>query len=633
MALIPQDFVQELLGRVDIVEIVGRSVQLKKAGTNYLGLCPFHSEKTPSFTVSPAKQFYHCFGCGAHGTAIGFLIEHVGLSFPDAVRELASQAGMQIPETQHDPEQAQRREAQRSQRRVLLDAMEQANRLYRDQLRKSTRAIAYLKGRGITGRSAARFGLGWAQPDWQGLATVFPNYDADVLVQAGLVVARDAQGNTIEPSALAGRVVERRWDRLRERVTFPIRNTQGELIGFGGRVLDQGEPKYLNSPETALFHKGEELYGLFEGRGAIQRHGQALVVEGYLDVIALAQYGVDNAVATLGTACTAEHVRKLFRHCGQIVFAFDGDAAGRKAATRALEAALPHVGDARSVKFLFLPPEHDPDSFVRALGADAFAREVGRAQPLSLFLLDTVAAGLALDTAEGRTQAIGRARPLFGLLPDSTLKAQMLAELAQRVRTPVDAMGMTLTPATRGVKTSAAADAEPTAAAPWSSRRDAQNRPRSPLPPRAARLRAPAPRHDLTAVRILFLQPSLWHTLSAAQHELLLRRDGATQALLQWLETRLDDHPELTASALWEALRADDLLEQAQDCAPGELLDMEPDALHKHLIGAIGSIEQAWIRQRQQELTQAGLRDDGAAQEYLSLSARLLELSRSLPRV
>ena len=316
------------------------------------------------------------------------------------------------------------------------------------------------------------------------------------------------------------------------------------------------------------------------------------------------------------------------------MFAFDGDAAGRKAAGRALEASLPHVGEERSVKFLFLPTEHDPDSFVRALGADAFEREVGRAQPLSLFLLDTIGAGLALDTPEGRAQAVARARPLFALLPDSTLKVQIVAELAQRLRTPSEDLRTALGQSMRGAM--AAPPAEETSTAPPRVRRTeagGRSAPTTSLPRREARLRAPAARHDLTVLRILFLQPGLWHGLSEAQHGLLMRGDARTRELLQWLETRLDTHPDLAASALWEALRADGLLEQAQDCAPGELLDMEPDALQKHLTGAIGSLEQAWIRQRQQELALTGLREEGAAQEYLSLSARLLELSRSLPRV
>ena len=620
MSLIPQEFIQELLGRTDIVDVVGRSVQLKKAGTNYKGLCPFHAEKSPSFTVSPSKQLYHCFGCGAHGTAVGFLMDHLALSFPDAVRELASQAGMTVPETPQDPRQAQQTREQRSLKLNLRDVLEQANQFYRDQLRATPRAVAYLKGRGLSGKIAGQFGLGYAPDDWQGLARVFPNYDADTLIQAGLVVARDAQGETLEPGALEGRVVARRYDRLRDRITFPIRNAQGELIGFGGRILDRGEPKYLNSPETALFHKGEELYGLFEGRAAIQRQGYVLVVEGYLDVIALAQHGVGNAVATLGTACTTEHVRKLFRHCGQIVFSFDGDAAGQKAAARALETALPALGDERSVKFLFLPPEHDPDTFVRTFGADAFEREVGRAQPLSVFLLDTLADGLALATAEGRAQAIARARPLIALLPDSTLKSQIVGEFAKRLQTPLTELRQAL--ALPGGRASV-----PAGPAPSAQRRASGGA------SRAARLSGLRTDHARTAMRILLTHPGLWASLSASQHELLMQDGSSTRQLANWLEARLDTFPDITASALWEGLRVDGLLEAAQALGSGDLLDMEADDLQQDLLGAIFSIELAWVKQRQQELTHTGLIDEDAKLEYLSLSSRLVELSQKLPRL
>jgi DNA primase len=415
--------------------------------------------------------------------------------------------------------------------------------------------------------------------------------------------------------------VARRYDRLRDRITFPIRNAQGELIGFGGRILDRGEPKYLNSPETPLFHKGEELYGLFEGRAAIQRQGYVLVVEGYLDVIALAQHGVGNAVATLGTACTTEHVRKLFRHCGQIVFSFDGDAAGQKAAARALETALPALGDERSVKFLFLPPEHDPDTFVRTFGADAFEREVGRAQPLSVFLLDTLADGLALATAEGRAQAIARARPLIALLPDSTLKSQIVGEFAKRLQTPLTELRQALAlPAGRH------------ASVPAGPAQPAQGR-ASGAASRAARMSGLRTDHARTAMRILLTHPGLWASLSASQHELLMQDGSSTRQLANWLEARLDAFPDISASALWEGLRVDGLLDAAQALGSGDLLDMEADDLQQDLLGAIFSIELAWVKQRQQELTLTGLIDEQAKLEYLSLSSRLVELSQKLPRL
>ncbi|MCB1998348.1 MAG: DNA primase, partial [Rhodoferax sp.] len=306
--MIPAAFLQDLLTRVDIVDIVGRHVELKKAGINHKGLCPFHGEKSPSFIVSPSRQTYHCFGCGAHGDAIRFLVEQGGLPFPEAVRELAQQVGLQVPEDDTDPAERERAKQVRERQLSLTDVLEKAAAHYRGQLKASPRAIDYLKRRGLTGRVAARFGLGYAPEGWRTLAGVFPRYDDPLLAESGLVIVQGDEGPD-----------QKRYDRFRDRVMFPIRNVKGEAIGFGGRVLDGGEPKYLNSPETPVFSKGRELYGLFEARHALRERGYALVVEGYMDVVALAQSGFGNAVATLGTACTAEHVQKLFRHTDAVV--------------------------------------------------------------------------------------------------------------------------------------------------------------------------------------------------------------------------------------------------------------------------------------------------------------------------
>ena len=417
--MIPHGFLQDLLARADIVDVVGRAVQLKKAGINYKGLCPFHGEKTPSFIVSPSRQTYHCFGCGVHGNAIGFLMEHGGLGFVEAVKELAGDLGVSVPDDERDPRERERAAQAREKQRSLVDVLGQACRHYRAQLKASRRAIDYLKGRGLTGEIAARFGLGYAPTGWHALASAFGAYDDPQLVEAGLVILHDEPGE------------QRRYDRFRDRIMFPIRNPKGEVIGFGGRVLDKGEPKYLNSPETPVFSKGRELYGLFEARAAIRQRGFILVTEGYMDVVALAQLGVGNAVATLGTACTEEHVTKLLRFAEQIVFSFDGDAAGRRAAARALEAVLPHVGDTRAFRFLFLPAEHDPDSFIRAHGTEAFERCIAEAIPLSRQLLQVAAEGCDLSMPEGRTRMLAQARPLFERLPDGLLKAQLLAELAR----------------------------------------------------------------------------------------------------------------------------------------------------------------------------------------------------------
>lgn len=422
--MIPQTFIQDLLNRVDIVDVVGRYVPLKKGGANFMGLCPFHSEKSPSFTVSPTKQFYHCFGCGAHGTAIGFLIEYSGLGFVDAVKDLAQNAGIVVPQEDDKIPPAQRAEFQ-ARTLALSDVMTQACDYYRGQLRTATQAIDYLKGRGLTGEIAAKYGLGYAPDARDSLRAVFPDYDLSALVEAGLVIDKsDEDGSN-----------HKRYDRFRGRIIFPIRNTKGQVIAFGGRVLDKGEPKYLNSPETPLFQKGNELYGLFEARQAIRDQGYVLVTEGYMDVVALAQLGFPQAVATLGTACSATHVQKLLRQTDHVIFSFDGDKAGRRAARRALDASLPFVSDNKIIKFLFLPTEHDPDSYIREKGAEAFERQVHDAMPLSQFLLKEVIGENDLGVPEGRAHAQAEAKPLLQMMSPSSLRLQIVRGLASITQT------------------------------------------------------------------------------------------------------------------------------------------------------------------------------------------------------
>lgn len=427
--MIPQSFIQDLLARTDIVDVVGRHVTLKKAGINFKGLCPFHGEKSPSFIVSPSRQTYHCFGCGVHGNALGFLMENAGLGFVEAVKDLAQIQGMPIPDDDSSPEDRERAKAQKEKQTTLTDVMAQATRHWKQQLKTTPRAVSYLKGRGLTGEVAARFALGYAPDNWRGLASVFPKYDDPVLVEAGLVITQEPQ---------AGETEGKRYDRFRDRIMFPIRNPQGEVIGFGGRVLDKGEPKYLNSPETPVFIKGRELYGLYEGRSALRNKGYALVTEGYMDVVALAQWGYGNAVATLGTACTADHVNKLFRFTEQVVFSFDGDAAGRRAAGRALEASLPHATDTRRISFLFLPTEHDPDSYIREFGPDAFEACVKKAVPLSRQIIEHASVDCDLDSAEGRARLLAQAIPLIRQLPEGALKGQIADDLATQARCPAD---------------------------------------------------------------------------------------------------------------------------------------------------------------------------------------------------
>ena len=417
--MIPDSFIQDLLNRVDVADVVGRYVQLKKGGINLLGLCPFHNEKSPSFTVSPTKQFYHCFGCGAHGSAITFLIEHTGASFPEAVRTLAGAVGMTVPEENRSPGQkaaTARRREEVSQHTKALDA---AQKHYLAQLRDSPAAIRYLKQRGLTGVIAKEFGLGWASADRQALAKVFPHYDDPILVESGLVIESEDG---------------RRYDRFRERVMFPIRNVKGEIVGFGGRIIGKGEPKYLNSPETPVFSKGNELYGLFEARAAIRTEGCVIVVEGYMDVVGLAQLGVRNAVATLGTATTPTHIQKLLRASDKIVFSFDGDSAGRRAAWRALQACLPLLRDDISIRFLFLPTEHDPDSYIREFGEEAFRASLKESDALSTFFLNELASRHAIKEVEGRSALVHEARPLLAQVPAITLKIQLQNELARLVQ-------------------------------------------------------------------------------------------------------------------------------------------------------------------------------------------------------
>ncbi len=410
--MIPDSFIQDLLARVDIVDLVDSYVPLKKAGANYAACCPFHNEKSPSFTVSPTKQFYHCFGCGAHGTAIGFVMEYQGLGFVDAVKELAGRAGMQVPES----EGRSFNDEKPGQTRVLIEVMARAAQYYKDQLKASPRAIEYCKKRGLTGEVAARYGIGYAPDGWQNLQAVFPNYNADELKLAGLVIENEAG---------------RRYDRFRDRLMIPIINPKGEIIAFGGRIIDQGEPKYLNSPETPLFEKGRELFGLPQARQALRDTDTAIVTEGYMDVIALSQNGVGNAVATLGTATTATHVTKLLRQVDRIVFCFDGDNAGRKAAWRALENSLEALADNKRLGFIFLPQEHDPDSYIREFGKEQFDRQVTQAMPLSDFLLRELAQRCDLTSSEGKAQLIYEAKPLLHKLPTPLLRLQLVKRLAE----------------------------------------------------------------------------------------------------------------------------------------------------------------------------------------------------------
>lgn len=419
---IPHAFIQDLVARVDIVDVLGRYMTLKKAGTNFKGLCPFHGEKTPSFIVSPVRQTYHCFGCGVHGNVIGFLMEHNGLNFVDAVKDLAQQMGLQVPEENVTPQQQAFEQQKKAKQQQLTDVLAHASAHWQAALLNSSAAIHYIKKRGLSRDIINHYQLGYAPPGWQELEKIFDDYaNNPLLSEGGLVIDSEVHNDTAK---------SRRYDRFRDRLMFPIRNIKGDIIGFGGRVLGQGEPKYLNSPETPIFFKGHELYGLFEARSEIRHHNYVLITEGYMDVVALAQHGFTNAVATLGTASTAEHMQKIFKFTENIIFSFDGDSAGRKAARRALEIALPFATDTRSIKFLFLPEEHDPDSYIREYGAAPFKQLVAQAMPLSQFLQEAARENCDLGTPEGRSKMLAQAFPLWSQFPSGALSVQVLSEIA-----------------------------------------------------------------------------------------------------------------------------------------------------------------------------------------------------------
>lgn len=416
-AMIPEGFITSLLDRADIVDVVGRYVTLKKQGRNFMACCPFHKEKTPSFSVSPSKQIFKCFGCGKAGNAIGFLMDIERLDFPEAVRRLAGIYGLVVPE-----DQSPRRIEQRAKAKALSDFMKEAADFYTENLRKSTKAVDYLKAREITGETAARFGLGYSPDGWHGLQAVFPGerYAAPELLTTGLVLEKNG----------------RRYDAFRDRIMFPIRSPKGTVIGFGARTMKGDEqPKYLNSPETPIYHKGSELYGLYEGRAAVIDKGRAIVCEGYMDVIQLSQAGFREAVAALGTSITPEHVKKLFKLTDSVYFSFDGDAAGRKAARRALEAALPVIGDEQAAHFVLLPPEHDPDSLIKAEGATGYERELEKALPLTEFLKSLLLEGKSLMYAEERAKLCAEAKPLIlGLRNAPMLRLALMKEIAAIAR-------------------------------------------------------------------------------------------------------------------------------------------------------------------------------------------------------
>ncbi len=590
--MIPQAFIQDLLARVDIVDVVGRHVQMRKAGTNFLGLCPFHAEKSPSFTVSPSKQFYHCFGCGAHGSAVGFLMEHSGMNYVDAIEDLARSVGMSVPREER-PGDAPRRDP------GLLELLAQAAQFYKNRLRESERAIAYLKARGLTGETAARYGIGYAPDGWRALQAAVPDYDAQELVDAGLVIASEGDEGK-----------RKRYDRFRDRIMFPIRNPRGQVIGFGGRVLDAGEPKYMNSPETALFSKGRELYGLFEARDSLRQGDCAIVVEGYMDVVMLAQHGVGNAVATLGTATTPDHVRKLARIVDRVVFAFDGDEAGRKAAWRALEACLPHAADTKRMEFLFLPSDHDPDSYVREYGLAGFERLLGEAVPLSEFMIGELSSRADLSEPEGRARFLALARPLLQALPPAALRMQLLHRVAEVGAVGTGELERFIAPGDAPAHGGAGQHAARGGAA--------HSGPRQRHPLRAAHLRPRAGPPDLAArVRLLCaLHPAL--AVQPVDEEFL------PPQLVQWIGWLRAQPAGSSLAAICEALRVDDPARAAdleRDAAADRMLsaEMSFDEARDEYDGALAQLRERAVRERIDALAQGGLASEHERARYLEL--------------
>lgn len=613
---IPHTFVQELLARADVVEIVGRHVPLKKAGANFMGLCPFHNEKSPSFSVSPSKQFYHCFGCGKSGDAINFLMEHLGTNFVEAVQDLAQQFGMQVPQDDASPQDQVRAAQQKEIKATLCSVLEKACSAYQKHLKNSPKAIAYFKQRGVSGQIAKQFGLGYAPEGWRTLASTFPQYDDPLLVESGLVIVSNDDSES------------KRYDRFRDRVMFPIRNVKGECIGFGGRVLGDDKPKYLNSPETPVFSKGHELYGLFEARAALREHGYALVTEGYMDVVALAQLGFPNAVATLGTACTAEHVHKLFRFTDAVIFSFDGDSAGRRAARKALDAALPLATDVRSVKFLFLPPEHDPDSFIRAHGKEAFARFVSEAVPLSQFLIDSARDGCDMQSAEGRAHFASNARPLWETLPTGALKQQLLTEIAEKVQLSNRELFEVwrIKPGRSHAKNSERYN--------YSSNNPFSDKGYSKktheiggASRRASNYRHPASRAD-HAARILLANTAILESLTDEDHALLCGLAAPLGPLFSWIEAQYHEH----GAQPWVALRAG-LQDHESEAYANQLMagfeltnaDDSGEALGelRHLLNRM-LVEQLKIDETL--AIEAAKTDPSALQRYRELQARRLLL-------
>ncbi|MDR3491585.1 MAG: DNA primase [Gammaproteobacteria bacterium] len=503
---IPRDFIELLLNRIELVDLVDSRVTLrKKTGSNFFACCPFHNEKSASFSVSQTKQFYYCFGCGAHGNAIDFLMQYDRLSFPEAIETLASQAGMEIPRTA-----AQRPEKKIAQQ-SLYETLEEAAKFYQNQLRQhaqASRVVEYLKHRGVSGEIAKTFEIGFAPPGWDHILQSAPAHKQQ-LFDAGMLIKKDDGGF---------------YDRFRDRIMFPIRDRRGRVIGFGGRIIDQGEPKYLNSPETPIFQKGHELYGLFQALQAHRQLARVIVVEGYMDVIALFQNDITYAVATLGTATSSSHLERLFKHTSEIIFCFDGDQAGRSAAWRALQVTLPLMHDGVQVRFMFLPEGEDPDSLVRKEGKELFEQRMQKSLTISDYFFQTLATQTDMMSTDGRARFVKLATDLMKNLPEGIFQQMLMAELAKKVRMDV-------------------AQLQPTA--------ESTTRPQQQP---AASLRARPPSALRLAMTLLIQQPELAQLIKEPLPSLSIKGFDLFQRLVQQAQTT----PELTTGSLLERWRGEE---------------------------------------------------------------------------
>lgn len=588
---IPKAFIDDLLARTDIIEVIGSRITLKRAGREWKACCPFHGEKTPSFTVSSQKQFYHCFGCGSHGTALSFLMENDRLSFQEAVEELAQRLSLEVPY------EGGQKFTQDKSLDDLIALMARADQFFRDQLKQTPRATSYLSERGLTGETAVRFHLGYAPDAWDGLLKVFGATEAGraQLLLAGLIIERPADSKQ-----------KGHYDRFRDRVMFPIRDSRGRVVGFGGRIIDKGEPKYLNSPETPIFHKGRELYGLYEARQELRQIERLLVVEGYMDVIQLAQNGVHYAVATLGTATTPEHLERMLRVTQEVVFCFDGDRAGRQAAERALDTSLPLQKDGRQFRFLFLPDGHDPDTYIKAHGREAFEQMVSDAQPLSDVLLQTlIGSDEHKNSIDARARIAENARPVLKKIPDGVFRELFIERLAREVGMPL-ARFKELMPR------------QATTQSPTLIQKPVTHRPTKAL------LSSGRGRLISQIIARVLKNPHAARTINNAE-ELRVNTDAGFQCLADVID-RVHEDPGINTGRLLEHFRDTTYHARLCELAAQPLPELSDEQSSHEVVGGINKLLRQGLEQRFEELmgkAQAGSLSPAEKEEMRSIPARL----------